>query len=72
MVHDYMIDKVLDKITEVISNEKFYDTTNLINTDGKLSGDITLKRDVTLLTCVIKDSDKFHPYLILDHALYDE
>ena len=34
MVHDYMIDKVLDKITEVISNEKFYDTTNLINTDG--------------------------------------
>ena len=47
----------------------------LINTDEKLSDDITLKRVVILMTCVIiliKDANKFYPQLSLDHALYDK
>ena len=44
----------------------------MINTNDKLSDDITLKRVVILLTCVIKDGNKFYPQLFLDHTLYDE
>ena len=43
MVDDNMANKVLDKIKEIISIENFDDTKILINTDNKLSDDITLK-----------------------------
>ena len=33
MVHDYMLDKVLVKIKEIISIEKFYDINILIDAD---------------------------------------
>ena len=55
IVHDYMLDKVLDKIIEVIGIEKFDDTKILIDTDDKLPDDITFKNVVILMTCVIKD-----------------
>ena len=54
MVDDYMVDKVLDKVKEIIDIEKSDDTKFLINTDHKLSNDITLKKVVILMTCVIK------------------
>ena len=46
MVDDYMLNKVLDKIKI------------LIDADDKLP-DITLKNVVILMTCVIKDGNKF-------------
>ena len=42
IVHDYMLNKVLDKIIEVIGIEKFDDTKILIDTYDKLPDDITL------------------------------
>ena len=72
MVDDYMIDKVLKKIREIIGIEKFDHTRILINMDDKLSDDITLKRVMILMTCVIEDGNKYYPQLLLDHALYNE
>ena len=67
-----MIYKVIDKIKEIIAIKKFVDTKIFINANDKLLDDITLKRIVILLTCVIKDGDKFYPQLFLDRELYDE
>ena len=52
MVDNYMVDKSLDKIKEKIGIEKFDDTKIWINTDNKLSDNITLTlhKVVTLLT----------------------
>ena len=46
MVDDYMLDKVLDKIKEIIAIEKFDNTKILIETDDKLPDDITFKNIV--------------------------
>ena len=51
MVDDCMLDKVLDKIKEIIDIEKLNNTKNSIATDDKLLGDITLKNIVILMTC---------------------
>ena len=40
MVDDYMLDKGLDKIKEIIANAKFDDNTILIDADDKLLDDI--------------------------------
>ena len=53
--HDYMLDKVSDKIKEIICIEKFVDTKLLVNTDDELLDDITLKNFVTLMTWVKKE-----------------
>ena len=53
--HDYMLDKVSDKIKEIICIEKFVDTKFLVNTDDELLDDITLKNFVTLMTWVKKE-----------------
>ena len=66
MLDYYIVDKALDKTKEIIGIEKFDDTKILINTDNRLSDDITLKRGA------IKDGNKFYPKLFLDNALYDE
>ena len=50
MVDYYIVDKVLDKI----GIEKFDDANILISSDNKLSDNITLKRAVILITCVLK------------------
>ena len=66
MVDDYMLDKVLDKIKEVIDITKFSDPKILIEKDNKLPDDITIKNAVILITCVIKDNDKFYPQIFLE------
>ena len=48
IVHDSMLDKVLDNIIEIVGIEKFDDTKILLNTDDKLPDDITLKNAVIL------------------------
>ena len=42
MVDDYTLDKVLDKIKEIINTEKFGDAKVLIKIDDKLPDNITL------------------------------
>ena len=54
------------KIKEIICIEKFDDTKVLTETDDKLPDDITFKNDVILMTCVIKDDDRFHLQLFLE------
>ena len=49
MVDDYMLNKALDKTKEIMVIEKFDDTKILINTDDKLSDDITFKKVGMLL-----------------------
>ena len=67
MCDDYMLDKVLGKIKEIIGIEKVDDTKILINTDDKLPDDITSK-NVILITCVISDDGKFYPQIYLAEA----
>ena len=71
IVDDYTLDKVLHKI-KIIVIEKIDDIRILIDADHKLPDDITLKSAVILMTCVIKDGDKFYPQLFLEEALYDD
>ena len=49
-----MLDKVLDKIKEIISIQKIDDSRILIDTDNKLLDDITLKNVVILMTSIEK------------------
>ena len=66
MVDDYTIDKLSDKIKR-IDNENLDDTRILIDTDDELPND-TLKSSMTLMTCVIKDGDKFYPQLFFGYV----
>ena len=43
MYHDYLLDKVLDMIKEIIYIEKFDDTKILVSTDDELPDDIIFK-----------------------------
>ena len=72
MVNDYMLDKILDKIKEIISIVKCDDTNILINTNDKLPGYITLKNVVILITCAIKDNVNFYPQMFLEEALHNK
>ena len=71
IVDGYMVYKVLNKIKEIISIEKFDDNKILINTDDKLSNNITLTRFMILMTCFLKDGNTFDPQRFLDDSLYD-
>ena len=57
IVDDYTLDKVLDKIKMIISIEEFNDTKILVETDDKLSDDVTLKIVALLITCVSRIKD---------------
>ena len=70
MVNDYMLDKVLGKIAEMIGIEKFDNTKIFIDADDKLSNDIIFKNIVILITCVITDDNKFYLHLLLEEALF--
>ena len=70
MVDDYELSKILDKLKEIISIEHFHNTKILIDTYVKLP-DITLKTVMILMTCVIKDDDKFYLQLFLGEALLE-
>ena len=64
MVDNYIPDKVLDKIKMIEAIEKFD-----IKTGDKLPGNVTLKNVGILITCIIKDNDKFNQQIILEEAL---
>ena len=70
MVNDYMLDKVLGKIAEMIGIEKFDNTKIFIDADDKLSNDIIFKNIVISITCVITDDNKFYLQLLLEEALF--
>ena len=70
--NDHMQDKTLDEIKDIIGIEKFDNTKILIEADDKLPFNITLKNVVTLITCVIKDDDKFYPEIFLEEPLHDK
>ena len=56
----YMLDKVLNRIKEIIRIEKLDKTKTLIDTDDKLSQVITFKNFVILVTWVTKDGNKLY------------
>ena len=62
MLDDYVENKVLDRITEIIGIEKIDNTKILIDTDDKLSDDVTLKDIVMLVTCFTQDDNFLHNY----------
>ena len=72
IVDDNILDKLLDIIKKIIGIEKFDDTKTLIETNDILPDVITLKNIVILITCIIKNNDKFHPELFLEEESYDE
>ena len=55
MVDDYTLDKLLDKIKDIIGTKKFDNTKMLMETDDKLPDGIILKNVVILIRCVMKD-----------------
>ena len=65
------LNKILDKIKDIIGIEKFDDTNILIDTDDKLPDYITLKNLVIIMTSVINDNGKFYLQLFLEKALCD-
>ena len=50
---------MFDQIEELVGIKIFDDTKVLIDTNDKLPDDITLKDVMILMTCFIKDGDKF-------------
>ena len=60
MVDDYMLERVLDKITEIIGIEYFDNTKILIDTNDQLPQGITWKNVVILMTCIINNDGKFY------------
>ena len=57
IVDDYTLDKVLDKIKMIITIEEFNDTKILVETDDKLSDNVTLKIAVLLIRCLSRIKD---------------
>ena len=69
---DDLLHKVLDMIKKIISTKTFYDIKILIETDNKLSDDITSENLVTVNSCVIKDNDKIYLQIIRRKGLHVE
>ena len=61
MTDDYMLHNVLDKIKEIRGIGKFDDTKILTDANEKFPDDTTLKNIVVIITCVVKEDDKFYP-----------
>lgn len=68
MVADYILNKVLDKIKEIIDIEQFDNTNILKDTDDTMSYDITLKKVDLFITSVTKGDNKFYSQLILEYT----
>ena len=68
MVADYILNKVLDKIKEIIDIEQFDNTNILMDTDDTMSYDITLKKVDLFITSVTKGDNKFYSQLILEYT----
>ena len=63
-----ILHKVIDKIKNIIGAERFDDINIFIETNEKLSNYITLKNFLMLVTCAIKDGDKFYSEIFLEEA----
>ena len=72
MVDYYMVDKVLYEIQETLDIEKLDESKILINRNDKLSNDITLIRVAILMSCAIRNGNKFCPQIFQDHVICDE
>ena len=68
MVADCILNKVLDKIKEIIDIEQFDNTNILKDTDDTMSYDITLKKVDLFITSVTKGDNKFYSQLILEYT----
>ena len=68
MVADYILNKVLDKIKEIIDIEQFDNTNILKDTDDTMSYYITLKKVDLFITSVTKGDNKFYSQLILEYT----
>ena len=68
MVADYILNKVLDKIKEIIDIEQFDNTNILKDTDDTMSYHITLKKVDLFITSVTKGDNKFYSQLILEYT----
>lgn len=62
-IDDSVLDKVLDRVKQIIDIENSGNTKILVDTNDKLPDKIVLKSAVVLKTCVIKYDDKFYPEL---------
>ena len=71
MVHDYTVDKTLDKIKR-IRIEKRDNIKAFIDTDDKLIANVTSKTAVKIMACVVKYCNKYYLQLFLEEALYDK
>ena len=60
MLNNNILNKVLDKVKEVIDIEKFDHVKIVIDADDKIPTDITLKNFMILITCTIKNDGKFY------------
>ena len=69
VIGDHMLDGVLDKIKVIIDIKKFGETKILIDTDDKLADEVNLRNVAVLISCIMKNDDKFQPQLILEEAL---
>ena len=69
MVDVYILDKVLDKIKEIIGIEQFDDAKIQIETDDKFLVDVTLKNVVIFITFVIEEDDKCYQQIFLEESL---
>ena len=58
-----ILEKVLDRVKQIIGIEKYDNTKILLDTNDKFPEKITLKSVVVLKTCVIRYDDKFFPQL---------
>ena len=65
IVDDYIPDKVINKIKEIIGIRKFDDTTIFLDTDDRLPHDINFKNVVISMTCVVKHDGKFYLQALL-------
>ena len=74
VVDDYMLDKVFDKIKEIIVIEKISDKKILIDIDDKMPNYIISKTVVILMAltcykrCIIKDDGQFYPQISLEES----
>ena len=66
---DDFLNKVFDTINKIICIEEFDDSKILVDTDDEISDDITLKKAVALISCILNDDDKFYQQMFLEEAL---